>query len=158
MDWRNEVQKVTWDVTQGVSNTFEKAVDGAFGFVSGAVSDISGFLGGTSVVGINVAEIPNMKIAIEQYVQQLEAHLETIETQTDTNIAFKGEYAVAVKQYVSAVKAACIAVTSGLLAFADQLTDIQAKYEAYDTTLKSKIGTDASNVESQFQKYTRTTN
>lgn len=151
--WRQEAQTVAWDVGQAVRSTTSQATGIFDSLVGGVKAQLQGVLNGSSVVGINVNEINNMRGAIRNYIAQLEEHLNQVRTNADTTQAFKGEYAVAIQEYVSAICEACKCVTSNLLIFSDKLVAVQEAYQARDTELKSAIGGSASDVQSSFTKY-----
>lgn len=151
--WRQEAQKVTWNVNQGINAATDKASGMFDSLVSGVRAQMQGVLNGTTVVGINVNEIPNMRNAIREYVTRLDEHLNSVRTNADTTQAFKGDYAIAIQEYVSAICEACKCVTSQLLAFSDQLVKVQEAYQNRDVELKSAIGSSTSDVQSSFDKY-----
>lgn len=151
--WKQEAQSVVWDVNQNIKGVTDGANSIFSGLVGGAKAAVGSILNGSSVVGINVNEIENMKASISSYINDLETHLNEVKTQADTTGAFKGEYAVAIRQYVEAVAEACKCITSNLLIFRDKLTDVKAAYEASDANLKSAIGGASSEVEGAFQRY-----
>lgn len=153
MTWKTDVQKVIFDASQGVkaissnlSNYFESLLDSA----GNAVGTL---LRGSSVIGINANEIPNMRAAIREYVNALEAHLEKVKTDADTAGAFKGEYADAVKVYVAAIAEACKCVTSQLLAFSDQLKEVSDAYLAQDREMSQRIKDTAASTSDQYTRY-----
>lgn len=151
--WRQEAQKLNWDVNQNLKSYGDKAGNFWESLVGGASAQVQGLLNGSTVVGINVNEIPNMRQAIRDYVTEIENHLEQVKINADTTQAFKGEYAVAIREYVAAISEACKCVTSNLLAFSDKLVDVQEAYQAQDETMKSTIAGSASDVESSFSRY-----
>lgn len=151
--WKQDAQSVLWNVYQDISSAKSAAETKFDQLVGGAKSQVTGMLNGTTVVGINVNEITNMRNAIRDYVSAIEDHLNNVKINADTTQAFKGEYATAVQEYVSAICEACKCVTSELLAFSDKLVDVQEAYQTRDTELKSSIGGSASDVQSSFSRY-----
>lgn len=151
--WRQEAQSIKWDLGQNIKSTVDKASNVFDSLVGGARAQLQGVLNGSTVVGMNVGEIPNMRGAIRYYVEQVETHLKQVNEQADTTQAFKGEYATAIKEYVSAICTACECVTSNLLAFSDKLLVVQEAYQTRDAELKSAIGSSASDVQSSFSRY-----
>lgn len=151
--WRQEAQSIKWDLGQNIKSTVDKASNIFDSLVGGARAQLQGVLNGSTVVGMNVNEIPNMRNAIKYYVEQLEKHLEQVRIGADTTQAFKGEYATAIKEYVSAICEACGCVISNLLAFSDKLLAVQEAYQVRDAELKSAIGSSASDVQSSFSRY-----
>ncbi len=151
--WKQEAQSIGWDLGQNIKSTVDKASNIFDSLVGGARAQLQGVLNGSAVVGMNVNEIPNMRAAIRDYINQLEEHLNQVRTNADTTQAFKGEYATAIQEYVSAICEACKCVTSSLLAFSDKLVAVQEAYQARDAELKSAIGSSASDVQSSFSRY-----
>lgn len=151
--WRQEAQSVAWDIKQTVNSAATNATSIFDNMVGGLKAKMTGALNGTTVVGINANEITNMRNAIRNYVSNLENHLDQVNQQAETNQAFKGDYAQAIRDYVAAICEACKCVTSNLLAFSDQLVGIQEAYAASDQSLKSAIGSSAGDVQSSFTKY-----
>lgn len=121
--------------------------------VNGTSALLGSFMKGTSVVGIQTTEIPNMRQAIRDYCDKINSHLDTIDTKVDTNIAFKGDYAVAVREYADAIKKVCKSLTSNLLAFSDQLYEIEKQYHSSDDALKSNISKSSSTLSSNATEY-----
>lgn len=154
--WRQNAQAIEWDSYQKFKSNVDKGTSLFDALVGGQRAKMQGMLNGSSTVGINVNEIPNMRAAIRDYVTRLDEHLNEVRTNADTNQAFKGEYAVAITEYVAAICEACKCVTSELLIFSDKLVEVQQAYEARDTELKSAIGGSASDVQSSFTRYQET--
>ena len=151
------IQGLAWDVQSAFNNVasgFQSSVDGIIG-TAGAT--IGGIISG-DVVGININQVPNMQNAIREYVNNINQHLATVNQFATTENAFKGDYAVAVTQFVQAVCTACENYVSQLLQFSDKLGHIAEKYQEHDQELKSNIGTQATNMESAYTKYTEGSN
>lgn len=153
MNWRTEGQKLAWNINSEIDSIASNLGDMFDSLVGGASAAVGDLLAGTSAVGINVNEIPNMQAAIKDYVKKLEAHLEKVRTDADTKQAFKGEYAIAITKYVESITLACGCVTSQLLKFSDQLKDIKEAYEKQDVELATKIKGTAADVEGSYQRY-----
>ena len=78
-----------------------------------------------SVVGMKISEIPNMRNAIRQYVENINNYLESIDEIGKVGSAFKSkEIQNAIKDYVLTLKTYCINLISQLLAFSDKLADV----------------------------------
>lgn len=153
MNWRTEGQKLVWNINSEIDSITTNLGDMFDSLVGGASAAVGDLLAGTSAVGINVNEIPNMQAAIKDYVQKLDIHLEKVRTDADTTQAFKGEYATAITSYVEAITKACGCVTSQLLKFSDQLKEIKDAYEKQDVEMASSIKGTAADVESGYQRY-----
>lgn len=148
-----EAQKLQWNIKstfQGISSNAQSLFNSVIGRAGAAAGSI---LNG-DVVGINEAEIPNMKQAIREYVNNLQTHLNEVKANADTTQAFKGEYSAAVTQFVEAVCTACECVISNLLQFNERLEEVYQAYLTKDTTMASDIKGQAGELESSFQKYT----
>lgn len=148
-----EAQKVVWNVNSVIKNIGDGAED-IFNSIIGRVGSAAGGILNGDVVGINEAQIPAMQEAIRNYVNAIQSHLQTVNTSVDTNNAFKGEYAAAIKNFVQAVCTACECVTSNLLQFNKKLDEVYAKYLEKDTTMASEITAQAGEIESSFTRYT----
>lgn len=153
MTWKTDVQKVIFDASQGAKTLSSNLSNYFESLINSAGSAVGSLLRGSSVIGINANEIPNMRSAIREYVTALETHLEKVVTDADTSGAFKGEYASAVKVYVAAIAEACKCVTSQLLAFSDQLKEVSDAYIAQDQELSKRINDTAASTSEQFTRY-----
>lgn len=114
---------------------------------NGVVSN--GFLGigkqEYSVVGMNVAQIDNMRGAIVEYVDKIKKHLGDIASGASADGAFKSEVVQAsVTQYIEKVQTYCINLTSQLVAFSDKLADVKAAYLGRMDNLSDSINHNAS--------------
>lgn len=153
MTWKTDVQKVIFDASQGAKSLSSNLSNYFESLVNSAGTAVGSLLRGSSVIGINANEIPNMRNAIREYVTALETHLEKVKTDADTSGAFRGEYADAVKIYVAAIAEACKCVTSQLLAFSDQLKEVSDAYAASDQALSQRIKDTAASTSEQFTRY-----
>lgn len=153
--WKNAVEQVQATAVQGanlVVSGFEQIVRNISNGAAGVAGSI--WNSGSTVVGINVNQIPSMQQAINTYVQGLTDHLQEINSQLNTETAFKGEYATAVQEYVQAVSTACQNVVSQLKAFNEELTKVQDAYTAYDKQLSQSISGSSKEVSQAAQAYT----
>lgn len=131
-------------IDQGI-NAISNGLTGIVGGVQGAVGSILQ----TDFVGIDAAQVDSMKSAVNQYVSQIQSHLDEVNAAADSTQAVHGGAADALKEYATAISACCKAYTSQLLQFNDQLTEIQAAYQSQDTTTASTISGNASEAQSQ---------
>lgn len=146
----------SWTVSQFDANKFTtnqvnnrvSSRSGSFGVSSSSAAKISGsgLFGsnvgakGYSIVGLQVGEIPNMRSAINTYVDGIETFLSNISPDIEANAAFRSDdVQTAVKKYLETVKTYCINLTSQLRAFSDKLADVKATYEANMATLSGAI-------------------
>jgi len=143
-------------IRQGLTSEVRDIASSLSSKLSGIVGGISARVGSLiegDVVGINEAEIPTMKTAIQTYVDALSEHLKEINAAADTSGAFKGQYADAIKEYTTAITTVCDAVISQLLKFRDQLDEIAEAYVANDESLASGVNAQASELSSAYQRY-----
>lgn len=158
-DWRQNAQQTGFDAsqyTETMTSTRNAQRSG-----SGLSSGFLGIGGNTasssySVVGINTNEIPNMRLAIRNYVQRIQDHLDTINTTTDPTVALKGTgIETAVQEYIVSVAKYCKALSSQLLAFSDKLAKVQEAWETSDMNVSSSVRGSADEVAStSSQTYT----
>lgn len=108
------------------------------------------------VVGINVNQVPNMKNAIDNYVDAVKEYLSGINTKLNTQQAIKGTgMEEAVSQYIDDVVKYCKAVCSNLLAFSDKLTAVQKAWETSDTNMSNTIKGASSDVNAAATEYSK---
>lgn len=151
--WKTEVQTIENNVSSFLNSGLNKVKDLFGSTIGGTIDQVTSlFQNGTTVVGINVNQIPSMKEAIRKYVDNLNQILAKLDA-VDPSIAFKGVYAEAVTEYILSVKQACQSVISNMLAFNDQLTKVQEAYENKDTEMKTRLSSDAETTRSSFQNY-----
>ena len=153
MSWLTDIQKVENIASNAIQSGISKIKDTFSHSVKRTLSEVeSAFKNGTTVVGINVNHIPTMKTAVRNYVDNIHKALDELNTY-DPEVAFKGEYAAAMSQYIEAVKVACSAITSQMLAFNDQLTKVQEAYQNKDTQTASSIKQTAESTSSAYTEY-----
>lgn len=105
----------------------------------------SGFFGSlfadtTSVVGINVNEVTNMRAAINTYCEGIENYLKQLNPTADASMAFKSEeVTAALESYMESVKTYCMNLVSQLRAFSDKLADVKNQWEAYAEAMAGNI-------------------
>ena len=153
MSWITEIQRVENIANNAIQSGVGKIKDTFTNTVNRTLDEIqSAFRNGTSVVGINVGHIPTMKQAVRTYVDNIKSALNELENY-NPEIAFKGEYAEAMRTYIEAVKVACSAICSQMLAFNDQLTLVQEAYESKDANVASSIRKTADSTSSAYSEY-----
>ena len=154
MTWRTMAEQVQATATQGanlVVSSFSQLVRNIAGGAAGVGSSI--WNSGSTVVGINVNQIPQMQEAVNNYVQKLSDHLNEINSSLNTDMAFKGQYAAAVTEYVKAITQACQSVISQLKAFNDELNRVQEAYTQYDVKLSQNISNSSQEVAQSASAY-----
>jgi len=152
--WQTELQRAKQTVVSKFGDGKRTISDFFSGTVSKKIADASSFFrNGVTVVGINVGEIPEMKKAIRGYVEDINKALENLKNY-DPKVAFKGDVLVpALEGYIDAVIKTCGAVTSNMLAFNDQLTEVQTAYANKDKSASSAIKQSAESTSSAYTKY-----
>ena len=133
---------MAWETTASASEFDAKSfttaqIEGRSGQRSGAAGSYNG--GGLfgigaqeySIVGMDVTQIPQVREAINTYVQGIEDHVNQIDTSVEANAAFRSEEVQKeTKAYIDTVKEYCINLCSQLRAFSDKLASAQAAWEA----------------------------
>lgn len=117
----------------------EHTVAGMFGY-----DDFEKKISGYNIIGINGNEVPRMREAIEEYVQNIQTYLEEAIVATEDQIAkaFRGgEAEAAVKQYLEKVKAYVHNVVSTLNAFSDKLADVGNAWVKAQSNIASNVNT-----------------
>ncbi len=142
---KQEAQKISHNANEIVRNTTENLKSKFNAVISGLNARYKGVIAG-DVVGINTNRIPEMQAAIRSYIDNLQDHLDTVVTNASTENAFKGQYAEAVTEFVTAVKEACKLVIEDLSAFSDELQEVADKYVAKDTDVTSDIRSQAESI------------
>ena len=103
------------------------------------------FSGSGAVIGLNAKEIPNIKQAITAMCDSIKTELDKIQSDADSDIAFKGEgVKSALQTYITNVTEYCNNLTSTMKAFNDKLTDVRNQWEAATASMGEKISTNAS--------------
>lgn len=153
--WQTELQKAKQTVVSKFNDGKRTITDFFSGTVNKKVSEVNSFFkNGATVVGINVNQIPNMKTAIRQYVADIEKALAELKNY-DPTVAFQGDQIViALKDYIDAVIETCGAIVSNMLAFNDQLTEIEKAYRTKDVSAASTISNSAESTRSAYTRYT----
>ena len=96
---------------------------------------------GDDVIGLNASKIPEMKSAIMDMCNAIDAKLNELETDIDSNSAYRGEgIDAALKNYLGRVAEYCSNLTSTLRAFNDKLTDVKNQWDAATGSMESQIG------------------
>ena len=147
-----EAQKVQWDVGQGLQGIFNTA-KGWFDQVIGGARAVAGGILQGDVVGINGEHVPQMKAAVQRYIDGLNEHLKRVQVEADTSQAFKGDYAKAITDFVNAVCEACGCIISNLLIFNEKLEEVYQAYLAKDAELAANVTGQAGELNSQFTRY-----
>lgn len=153
--WQTELQSAKTWVGDKLGNAGRTINDFFSGTTKKVVSDVSSFFkNGTTVVGINVNAIEGMKTEIREYVKTIDTALAELKNY-DPEVAFKGDAVVpALKAYIEAVIETCSAITSNMLAFCDQLSEVQDAYLKKDEAAGSTINKSAESTRSAYTRYT----
>lgn len=108
---------------------------------------------GESTVGIQIEQIPSMKKAITDYVDNLRNHLQEVKRNADTSQAFKGDYANAVREFVNAICNSCENIISNLNEFCNDLDKVQQAYLEKDESMSSDVKNVADQVDGAFTRH-----
>lgn len=119
---------------------------------SNTIKNVESLFKENSVIGIRVSDIPTMKEAINNYVYGIKEALNELYNY-DPQVAFKGEYATAMADYIEAIKKCCSAIASNMLSFNDQLTNVQTAYETKATQSASVIKQMGASASSAYTEY-----
>ena len=153
--WQTELQNVKQSVISNFNNGKRVISDFFSGTVNKKVTEVNMFFkNGSTVVGINVGHIEAMKTEIRSYVADIEKALSELKNY-DPAVAFKGDEIVpALQGYIDAVIETCGAIVSNMLAFNDQLTEVQKAYAEKDLSAASAIKSSAESTRSAYTRYT----
>lgn len=150
-------QTVSWDVGTNVNTANSQARNVFSDLASGGSSSIIETIGKYNMVGINANSIDDMRFAIRIYVENIEAHLNSVaQDAVDNTYAFKGQYANSITEYVQAVSDVVKSLTTQLLIFSDKLVEIKEAYQEQDINLTRSISAATSNTQSGVNRYEET--
>lgn len=153
----NNVSKAG-DAIRTIGDVFKAGLSRIQGYGGTLIDSIS--TGGT-FVGINYNEIPNMRAAIRNYVTEIQKVLDKLNTQASSDNALKGEeLTAAVQKYINAVDKCAKAYVSSLLAYSDQMYEVQhggdtisKGVENYSEQLASDVTNEADALSSDIEEY-----
>ena len=148
MGWKTDIQSFGFEAQDWIKNGFDQLKQNFSKTVGNVKATFTSVVSGTSYVGINGSKITYMRDAIRTYVKAIQEHLDKVVAEASTTNAFKGDYAVAVTEYVKAVEQACKDYTTALLEFSDNLDIIAEAYHAKDAEFASSITSSAREAES----------
>lgn len=153
-----------------VRNSASRAIDNIQNFgekFTSTISRVQGYVGtafevaknGETFVGINYAEVPNIRAAIRQYVTNVQNELNKLNTEASSSNALKGEdVTAAVQAYVKAVDDVAKAYVSALLAYSDKMyeyADVKAgAMSQHQSNLASNVSEEASTLADSAEIYT----
>ena len=134
----------------GVGNSIQSTVSDFGSWITGGWNNLMGtvstglnsVINGNDLVGISVQNIPDMKDAVRQAVQNLDNKLNEFRAAGQPAQAFSGQYRDAIIKYIDAVKEATQVLTSQLLVFNDRLDQVGTNYVIRDGVVAESI-TDA---------------
>ena len=102
------------------------------------------FVGSGEIIGLNANEIPNIKESIRTMCDNISAELNKIQTDADSEVAFKGEgVKTALQEYITKVTESCDNLISTMKAFNDKLTDVENQWKAAVGSMTDTISTSA---------------
>ena len=110
-------------------------------FTGGLFNAIKGAAGGyeNAIVGLETEQIPTMKNAIDDYVDNVMRALEPLNA-SDAQKAFGNVIQGKIQEFVMSIKKACTSLTSTLYSFKDDLDEIKAKMEAKAQDVNTSVG------------------
>lgn len=152
--WGTEIQKAG-NALENAFQTFGRGTGDLFSSVKRNISEIGTFFknGGTTVVGINVNKITDMKTAITNYCDGVNGALAELKNY-DPTVAFKGtQIESALVGYIEAIITACSAIVSNLESFNDQLTLVEQAYATKDDVQAQAIKNSADSARNEFTSY-----
>lgn len=152
----DNTESVSWDIGNNINSANSQARNAFSDLASRSSSSIVDTMGKYNVLGINANSIDDMRFAIRVYVENIETHLNSVKQEAMDTQAFKGQYAIAITEYVNAVCDVVRSLTTQLLAFSDKLVEIKNIYLEKDIALTKSIGNVASNVSSGVNYYNET--
>lgn len=147
-NWRTSDQKINFEKVDQLRNgwdNFKQSMKRVTGNIKATFTSV---VSGTSYVGINGSKVTYMRDAIRTYVKAIQDHLDKVVADASTSNAFKGDYALAVTEYVKSVEEACKDFTTVLLEFSDNLDVIAELYHSKDAEFASSITSSAKEVQS----------
>ena len=112
----------------------------------------SDFIGSGAIIGLNANEIPNIKESIRTMCDNITTELNKIQTDADSEVAFKGEgVKTALQEYINKVTEYCNNLISTMKAFNDKLTDVQNQWAAAVSDMSQTISSNAGQYETSTQ-------
>ena len=139
-------------------------VRGAVDWLKGARSGVQGWAGsmyqtasnGSTFIGLNYSEVPNIRQAIRTYVDNIQKVADGLNTEANAEIAVHGEITNATKSYMMAIKEVVDSYVSTLLAYSDKMQEYYETYKASDTQLSSDVSSEAKSLQSSAASSTYT--
>lgn len=145
--------KVSWDVGTNINMANSNAMSSFTDLASNGSMSIADTMGRYNLIGINAHAIDDMRFAIRIYVENIEAHLNSVVKEAEDTGAFRGQYASSIVEYVQAVCDVCRSLTSQLLAFSDKLVEVKRAFEERDINLAQNINSASSNMQTGVNRY-----
>lgn len=160
--WETEKVQSTFNAQDVINNTTSNRDSGRSGANSTTSSSGGGLFGfgAYSVVGLNVASVPEMCEAINTWVEGIQTHLDNIDPLADASNAFRSEenqVENAVQGFAENVKEYCKNLCSDLLAFSDKIRDVRDAWIKTTGNVAGTIQSDtaASDAGSRYQESIR---
>lgn len=99
-------------------------------------------------VGINMNGIDEMNLAIDKYCNDVNEILGQMVTTADPTGTFAGEYANAIKDFMTSIQNSCMYNVDALKAFKEDMNQVAAAMKAKDASVLGNISEDASSINS----------
>lgn len=120
----------------------------------GSVKPNQAYTSSYDVVGISTKQIPEMRQAIRNYVDNVNQYLSGVQSELDPTIALKGTgMEAAVTDYIASVVKYCQGICSNLLAFSDKLAKVEEAWRSSDANMSNTINGATTGVNSAGQFY-----
>ena len=164
MNWNTDTITSAFDAAAGATKT---AADRAAQRTASSVGTHStGFLGlggqvsnldSSSIVGMNVNEVENMRNAIEDYCGNIETYLRNLNPTANSDVAFKSEEVkAALTTYMENVKTYCLNLVSQLRAFSDKLADVRNQWQLATQNMAETVSSTSGSAFASGSTYNRT--
>lgn len=96
---------------------------------------------GSSIVGMNINGVGDVRNAIDNYCSDIETYLRNLDPTANSDVAFKSdEVKAALANYMEQVSAYCMNLVSQLRAFSDKIADARNQWQAATGQMADKIG------------------
>ena len=147
MSLRNRINQTTTSVRANLNNKWATITDRFSAAVGRSANALTGLINGTTLVGMNVNGIPEIKEANRAAVRELEQILEGFNSVGDPRRAFAGQYAVAIQRFMDTASEATKAIATSLLEFNDKLDQVGTNYVVRDGEVVAAIGDAEANMD-----------
>jgi len=144
MSLLNRISQAGSSIRSGLSGAWSRITDGVSALTGRISTGLTGLINGTTLVGISVANIPNMKDAVRTSMKNLEDILEGFNTTDGASNAFAGEYKEAIRRYIAVCAESTRAIVSNLGEINDKLDKVGTNYVIRDGVVAEAVDQTAS--------------